>query len=125
SSCSATYDKAAAQRAPPPLPPPAPPDQARGRHLRRGAGRSRALVTDRSLPLRQIPVEDLLAGPEQNARMLPDVRERGAEIFEAVRRAHDVGVYDQRHDPRGVVRIRVELVELVAGAVVVLARLVM
>src|SRR5205823_9766808 len=73
----------------------------------------------RSGALREVPVEDLLAGPEQDARLLPDMRERGAEIFEAVRRAHDVGVRDERHHARGVPRIGVELVELVAGAVAV------
>src|SRR5207237_6032092 len=53
----------------------------------------------RSPPLRQVPVEDLLAGPEQDARVLADMGEGAADIFQAMRRAHDVGVEDERHDP--------------------------
>ena len=45
-----------------------------------------------SRPLLQIPVEDLLASPEQNAGMLLDVGNGVAEIFQPMRRSHDVGV---------------------------------
>src|SRR5215467_11235478 len=51
-------------------------------------------------PLRRVPVEDLLAGPEQRVTMLADMGEDVAEIFEPVRRPHDVGVHHQCHDPR-------------------------
>src|SRR6266851_4761509 len=91
----------------------------------RNAEEEPRLVANRSGALREVPVEDLLAGPEQDAGVLLDMGERAAEIFEAVRRAHDVGVHDQGHDPGRVARIGVELVELVAGAVAILARLVM
>src|SRR5438477_1671092 len=64
---------------------------------------SRMTVLDRPslAALRQVPVEDLFAGPEQHAGLLPDMVERAAEVFEAVRRTHDVGVDDQRHHPGG------------------------
>src|SRR6185437_13762853 len=71
------------------------------------------------------PVEDLGAGPEYGSRMRRGMGERGAEIFEPVRRAHDVGVDDERHHASGCLGIGVELVELVDRAVAVLARLVM
>src|SRR5437660_4436363 len=40
--------------------------------------------------LRPIPIQNLLPGPEHDAGVLLDVGEGAAEIFEAVRRAHDV-----------------------------------
>ena len=53
-----------------------------------------------------------------------DVLDRLAEIPQAVRRAHDVGMHDQRHDPRRALSVRVQLVELIDGAVPVFRRLV-
>src|ERR1700733_5438990 len=52
------------------------------------------------------PVVDAFAGPEHHVLVRPDVFERFAEIARAVRRAHDVGVHDQRHDAGGVGGIR-------------------
>src|ERR1700676_1422849 len=61
----------------------------------------------------EIPVGDLRAGPEQHAGLLADDLEYFAEIFEAMRHAHDVGMQRERHDARGVGRIGVDLLELV------------
>jgi hypothetical protein len=41
---------------------------------------------------------DTLAGPEQHVWVLLDMFERLAEIPQAVRRPHDIGMQDQRHD---------------------------
>ena len=65
------------------------------------------------------------AGPEQHVRLAPDVLENPAEVFQPVRRAHDVGVHDQRHHPRAALGIGVDLLELIHRAVVVFRRLVM
>src|SRR5580704_13795633 len=48
----------------------------------------------------QIPVEDLLACPEQHILSLANVLDRLAEILHAVRRTHDVGMDRKRHHPR-------------------------
>src|SRR5438034_9488345 len=75
--------------------------------------------------LRQIPVEDLLAGREQDVLVPPDMGESIADIFQPVRRAHDVGVDDERHDSGRMARIGIKLLKLVDRTVVILARLVM
>ena len=49
-------------------------------------------------PLAEVPVADLLASPENDIRAFSDLRENSAEIFGSVRSAHDVGMYDERHD---------------------------
>src|SRR5215204_3705350 len=54
-----------------------------------------------------IPVEDLLAGPEHHVALAPDARDGVAEVFETVRRTHDVGVHDERHDAGAVAAIMV------------------
>ena len=46
-------------------------------------------------------------------------------MFEAVRRAHDVGVHHQRHDASRARRVTVELFELIDRPVIILAGLVM
>ena len=76
-------------------------------------------------PCTKIPVEDLFAGPEHDAGPGPDVLERFAEVAEAVRRAHDVRVDDDRHDAGGLLRIGVQLFELIDGTVPVFSRGVM
>ena len=63
------------------------------------------LLTKTRASLGLVPVEDLLAGPEMGGAGTADVLDHAAEIFEAVRRAHDVGVQDDRHDARGVARV--------------------
>src|SRR5262249_33466790 len=72
-----------------------------------------------------VPVRDLRAGPEQDIALLADFLEDPAEIFGAMRRAHDVGVHRDRHHARRAFGILVDLLELVHGALVELARLVM
>src|SRR5487761_1529245 len=57
------------------------------------------LSFDFPLVSRQEPIEDFFAGPEQHVLVRADVSEGVAEIFEAVRRPHDVGMHDERHDP--------------------------
>jgi hypothetical protein len=52
------------------------------------------------------------------------VGEGGAEVFQPMRRAHDVGVRDQRHDAGRARRVAVQLLELVDRPVVVFAGLV-
>ncbi len=54
----------------------------------------------RLLDRAQIPLENLLAGPEHHARTRLNVLECFPEVAKPVRRAHDVRVYHQRHDPR-------------------------
>ena len=70
--------------------------------LRHSLGKAAGAISEDLAPdlgvLRLIPVEDLFAGPEQHVAIGADVGEGGAQIFEAVRRAHNVGVYHQRHD---------------------------
>ena len=51
--------------------------------------------------------------------------ERVAEVFEPVRCAHDVGVDDQRHDPRQSPRVAVQLLQLVDRAVEIFRGLMM
>src|SRR5918993_2275988 len=75
--------------------------------------------------LRAVPVEDLLAGPEHDVALAPDTRDHLPKVFEAVRRAHDVGVDNQSHDAGAVAGILMKLLELVDGAVAVFRRLVM
>jgi hypothetical protein len=47
---------------------------------------------------------------------LADALEHAAEVFRAVRRAHDVGMDDERHDARRVGGVGVNLLELVERA---------
>jgi hypothetical protein len=72
-------------------------------------------VSSVSLPLRV----------EQHVAPVADAGEQVAQIFEPVWRAHDVRVDDQRHDPRRLRRVLVELLELVDRPIVVFAGLVM
>src|SRR5580658_409743 len=59
------------------------------------------------------PIENLLAGPEQDVLFLADVLDDLAEIFYAMRRAHDVGMDRDCHHARRVGGIGVDLLELV------------
>ena len=45
--------------------------------------------------LRLVPIENILAGPEQHVTMGADMGEGGAEVSEPVRCAHDVGMHYQ------------------------------
>src|SRR3954470_13730175 len=74
--------------------------------------------------LAQVPVEDLLAGPEQHVLVRADLFQRAPVVLGAVRRAHDVGMHHQRHDARGAGAVGVDLLELVHRALVVLDGLV-
>jgi hypothetical protein len=47
-----------------------------------------------------VPVDDLRAGPKQNIALLPNDFEHAAQIFHPVRRAQQIGMRDQCHDPR-------------------------
>src|SRR5215475_744206 len=86
------------------------------RHL---SFRSRRLGADL-----EIPVEDLLAGPEQHVALPADRLEDAAEIFGPVRCAHDVGMHRNRHDAGGALGVGVDLFELIDSAVVEFRRLV-
>src|SRR5690606_25640543 len=83
-----------------------------------------------SLPLQcvwtllEVPVVDLLAGPERNVRQAADFLKDTAEMNGAMRRTHDVRVQDQSHHAGRIGAVVVELAELIHGAVVVFARLV-
>ena len=55
--------------------------------------------------LRPMPVEDFFARPEHHVAIGADVGKGGAEVFQAVRRAHNVGVHDQGHDSGRVRRV--------------------
>src|SRR5580698_3645973 len=70
------------------------------------------------------PVENLLAGPEQDVLFLADVLDDLAEIFYAMRRAHDVGMDRDRHHAGRVGGIGIDLLELVERAVGIFRRLV-
>src|SRR5262245_6429055 len=72
-----------------------------------------------------VPVRDLRAGPEQDVPLLADLLVDLAEIFGAMRRTHDVGMHRDRHHARRAFGVLVDLLELVHGALVELARLVM
>ena len=50
---------------------------------------------------------------------------RFPEVAQPVRHSHDVGMHHQRHDPRGAVRVGVQLLELIDGAVPVFRGFVM
>src|SRR3954453_2083681 len=82
--------------------------------------RSSRLSLRRFGPDRQIPVVDLRAGPEQHVRLLADVLEDLAEIFQPMRRPHDVGVHHQGLYPGAVLGVGIYLLELIHGAVVIL-----
>src|ERR1041384_2496374 len=83
---------------------------AASRILPRGfIARSSRLSLRRFGPDRQIPVVNLRAGPKQHVRLLADALEDFAEIFQPVRRAHDVGMNHQRHHPRAVFGVSVNL----------------
>src|SRR3954468_21252842 len=64
------------------------------------------------LTLPQIPLQYLLAGPEHDVVVASYMSERVAGIPQAVRRAHDVGVQDQRHHACAAACVAVELREL-------------
>src|SRR5207302_6754669 len=63
----------------------------------------------------KVPFENLLAGPVNDAGMRLDMFERFAQIAQAMRCAHDVRVYHQRHDPRRFRCISIQLLKLVDG----------
>src|SRR5579863_2060000 len=67
----------------------------------------------------EVPVEDLFAGHKGDVRLLPDRLENAAEIFGAVRSAHDVGMDHERHDAGGLGSIGVNLLELINRPVVI------
>jgi hypothetical protein len=69
-----------------------------------------------------IPIQDLLAHPEVRLARAGDVLDYLSEIREAVGAAHDVGVQDDGHHASAVLRIVSELLELVDGALGILAR---
>src|SRR5580700_10574937 len=71
------------------------------------------------------PVEDLLAGPEQDVLLLADVLDHAAEIFQAMRCTHDVGMDRDCHHARRVGRVGIDLLELVERAVGIFRCLVM
>src|SRR4051812_38225881 len=71
----------------------------------------------RSLAGTQIPVENLLAGPEHHAGPGLHVVQGFSKVAKPVGGPHDVGMDDQGHDSCRVVRIRVQLVELIDRAV--------
>src|SRR4051794_20417565 len=74
----------------------------------------------RSLP----PVEDLLAVPEEDAWRSGDAIEDALEIFDPERRAADVGVDGDRHDPRRLGALLVQALEIIhAAALELLARM--
>src|SRR5580693_9892371 len=70
------------------------------------------------------PVEDLLAGPEQDVLFLADVLDHAAEILDPMRRAHDVGMDRDRHHAGRVGGIGIDLLELIECAVGIFRRLV-
>src|SRR5262245_738669 len=72
-----------------------------------------------------VPVEDLLARPEDDAWSRLNVFERLAEVAESMSDTHDVGVNDQRHDARRFLRVGIELFELIDRAVPIFRRSVM
>src|ERR1700722_10166560 len=61
----------------------------------------------------EIPVENLFAGHEGDVGLLTNRLEDAAEIFGAMRRAHDVGMDHERHDARGIGGVFVDLLELI------------
>src|ERR1700730_13203803 len=63
----------------------------------------------------KIPVEDLLAGPENDTGTRLDVFKGFPKVAQAMGRAHDVRVYHQRHDPRRFRCIGIQLLELIDG----------
>src|SRR5947207_85437 len=73
----------------------------------------------------EVPVENLLAGPEDDAGAGLNVLKSLPEIPEPVPGAHDVRVDDERHHARGRLRVRVELLELIDRPVAILGGLVM
>src|SRR5581483_8318453 len=83
------------------------------------AGRSGRSPRSRAR-LREVPVENLLARPEQDVRASADLLEYAAEIFQAMRRRHDVGMGHQRHHARRIAGVVMQLLELVHGTVVIL-----
>src|SRR5437016_3012462 len=73
----------------------------------------------------EIPIEDLLSRPEDDAGTRLNVLKCLAEIAEPMPGAHDVGVDDERHHARGRLRVCMELFELIDRAVAILGCLVM
>src|SRR5437762_5066561 len=72
-----------------------------------------------------IPIENLLPGPEQHIGLAADRLDHFAEIPDPVRRPHDVGMEHQRHHARRFGRVGVDLLELIERAVAIFRRLVM
>src|SRR5262245_51938228 len=64
----------------------------------------------------RIPIRDPFAGPEEDIAARMDVLQRFAEVAHTVRRTHDIGVHDERHDARRTCRIFIDLFELVDRA---------
>src|SRR5262249_24215716 len=96
----------------------------------RGTGSGRNSCTGRGLKpepraLGLVPLKDLRTGPKQCAARSLDVLDGASEIFEALRRTHDVGVHHEGHHARRVAGVMGELRELINGAVGVFGRLVM
>jgi hypothetical protein len=70
----------------------------------------------------QIPVGDLSTDQEQYITLAANDLDHPTEIFQPVRRPHDVRMYRQRHDAH---RIGVNLFELIERAVAIFRRLMM
>src|SRR5262245_8463729 len=70
-----------------------------------------------------IPIDDLLASPEQGIPRVPNVLNRLPEIFEAAWCAHNVGDDDQRHHARRLFGVLTKLFNLVDSPVSILGGL--
>src|SRR5262245_62404108 len=64
----------------------------------------------------EIPVEDLLASPEQHALLLAQAAQHALEVLDPVRHAGDVGVHRERHHFRAFGALPVNAVEIVHAA---------
>src|SRR5215471_5634166 len=71
---------------------------------------------------RNIPIENALAGPKRDVAVLADMSNGIAEIAQAVRHSHDVGMDNERHHARRAPGILVDLIELVDGALTIFDR---
>ena len=64
-----------------------------------------------------IPIQDVLALPEQDARLLLHVGVDGLEVLDPMRHPADVRVHGNGHDPGRLLSLLVEPVELIARAI--------
>src|SRR6266699_7055894 len=63
--------------------------------------------------LSEIPLEDLIPGPEHNAGTGLDVLQRFFEVAEAMGDPHEIRMEDQRHDARRLAGIAIQLLTLI------------